>query len=243
MLLVQGLEQAQRAGHADAQAAEDGLLQWARLALDQERSGRGGGRRRLAAVVALELFGGVPVQDEGTAADPRRLRLDQVQHELHGDRGIGGAAARAQHLEARLHGQGIGRRNHVGLGRGGAGASNRWRPRVPPGGPGPRRESRQRERKRRSARANGLDLIDMPLVPVQAGVQSCAFFAAREMPLRVARTASERPLRACPPMWLKSHRRKKTHEFNALITPPGCLAASGVATLPPFRASGGDAGS
>ena len=49
---------------------------------------------------------------------PARLRLDEVEHELHGDRGIDGRAARAQDLAAGLGGVAVGGGDHVALGEG-----------------------------------------------------------------------------------------------------------------------------
>ena len=119
LLLVQKFQRPQGAGHADAQATEDGVFQVARLAIDQKPVGLGGLRCRLAAVVALELLAlCIPVQNEGAAADPGRLRLYQIEHELHGNRGIGRTAAGAQDFETRLHRIGIGRGHHLRLGGG-----------------------------------------------------------------------------------------------------------------------------
>jgi hypothetical protein len=75
--------------------------------------------RCLAAVEGLHLLA-VVVHQEGAAADARRLRLDQGQHQLGGDGGIDRAAALFQHRVAGLDGQRIGRRHHV-LARGPAG--------------------------------------------------------------------------------------------------------------------------
>ena len=50
---------------------------------------------------------------ERAATDAGRLRLDQRLLLLHGDGGIHRAAAPAQEVEARLGGEGVGRRDHV----------------------------------------------------------------------------------------------------------------------------------
>ena len=107
------------ARHADAQAAEHRVVELARLAVDQEPVAGGGGRRRLASIVGAEaLRRRIPVHDEGAAPDPGGLRLDQVQDQLDGDRGVGGAAAGAKDFQARLDRMGVGRGDHV---RGGCG--------------------------------------------------------------------------------------------------------------------------
>ena len=49
---------------------------------------------------ALAVLGRRIDEHERAAADARGLRLDERQDELHGDRGIDGAAARAQDLPA-----------------------------------------------------------------------------------------------------------------------------------------------
>jgi hypothetical protein len=43
------------------------------------------------------------------------LRLDQIEHQLHGDGRIGGAAARAQYFQAGLDRKRVGGGNHEGL--------------------------------------------------------------------------------------------------------------------------------
>ena len=56
---------------------------------------------------------GVVVEQEGAAADPRGLRLDDVEYHLHCDRRIDGAAAGAKDRPAGFGGVRVGRRNHV----------------------------------------------------------------------------------------------------------------------------------
>ena len=67
--------------------------------------------------VIRRLSGLVPVQQEGAAADAGALRLDQIEHELDRDRGVGGAAAGAQDVAPGTCGQRIGCRDHEALGR------------------------------------------------------------------------------------------------------------------------------
>jgi len=116
MAAVEGFERAQRAWHTDAEAAEHRLAEGARTAIDEEAVRRCRRGRRLASIVALKgLAPRVPVQDEGAAADPGGLRLDQIEHQLHGHRGIGGIAPGAQHRKASVHSGPIGRRDHEGF--------------------------------------------------------------------------------------------------------------------------------
>jgi len=58
------------------------------------------------------------MQHERTTTDARRLRLHQVEHHLHGDGRIDGAAALGQDGRAGLHGQRVGRSDHVLVGIG-----------------------------------------------------------------------------------------------------------------------------
>ncbi len=62
----------------------------------------------LAPVEGLDRALGVAADHEPAAADAGALRLDHVQRQHRGDRGVGSAAALAQHLGARLCGAGIG---------------------------------------------------------------------------------------------------------------------------------------
>jgi hypothetical protein len=56
---------------------------------------------------------GVVVHQEGAAADAGRLRLDQGQHHLHGDRRVDRRAALLEHLVSGIDRQRIGGRDHV----------------------------------------------------------------------------------------------------------------------------------
>ncbi len=57
------------------------------------------------------------MQDESAAADAGGLRLDDIQHHLHGDAGVDRAAALAEDREARLGGQRMGGDHHLPLRR------------------------------------------------------------------------------------------------------------------------------
>ncbi len=69
-------------------------------------------RRRLAAVERLHLLA-VVIHQERAAADARRLRLDEREHQLRRDGRVDRRAALLQHLVARLDGQRIRGRHHV----------------------------------------------------------------------------------------------------------------------------------
>ncbi len=114
VLRVRELQHAQHAGHADRAAGGDGFADAHRRAVGAQETVRARCRRRgFASVVGRDLLLRlIPVQQEGAAPDAGGLRFDQVEHHLHGDRRIQGAAARAQDLDARSRGMGIGRRHH-----------------------------------------------------------------------------------------------------------------------------------
>ena len=115
MRLVGELEHRDHAGNPDRAAADDRVPEMQRLAARIEEQGLGRRRRRgLAAVIGTDLAPrGVVVEQEGAAADARRLRLDDVEHHLYGDRSVGGAAARAQDAEAGPRRMRVGRGHHV----------------------------------------------------------------------------------------------------------------------------------
>ena len=102
---VHRLEQRDGAGHADRMAADDRVAEGERLPVAvEEAAGRRRRRRRLAPVVgdqALPLR--VVDQHERAAADAGALRLDQVQHQLRGDRRVDRAAAAREDRVARVH--------------------------------------------------------------------------------------------------------------------------------------------
>ena len=88
----------------------------------------------LSAVERRDGFGSlVPMDEKRAAAQPGRLRLDQSQHHLDGDRRIDGAAAFAQDFKPCLGRQRIRRRDHVpgrfGLCLFAAAAGGLWRAR------------------------------------------------------------------------------------------------------------------
>ena len=119
---VRHLDQADVAGHADAEAAGDGLAMAARPAVGAEEiSRRRRVRRGLAAVIAGEVAAPcVMIDEEAAAADPRGLRLDHGQRQHGRQRRVRRAAAGAQDLDAGLRRARIGGRDHAGLCR-------RWR--------------------------------------------------------------------------------------------------------------------
>ena len=111
--------QPDRARHPDRATTDDGVDEFHRPAVGAEEAlGLGHLRRGLAPVERGQLAAGlVPVDEEGAAADAGALRLDQVEHELDRDRGIGRAAAGAQHLAAGRGGEWVGGGGHIALRR------------------------------------------------------------------------------------------------------------------------------
>src|SRR5215471_11782849 len=91
--------------YADRPSTDDRRIELERLAVAVEKaigSCRGGGG--FAAVVRDQLVAlRIVEQHECAAADSRRLRFDEYQHELHGDRRIDGAAPLQQHRIAGIH--------------------------------------------------------------------------------------------------------------------------------------------
>ena len=84
---VQFLHQPDHARHADRAAADDRCAEGQRLRPVQEHLGRRAGRCRFAGVIADQTLPGMH-QRERPAADAARLRLDHVQHQQGGNRGI-----------------------------------------------------------------------------------------------------------------------------------------------------------
>ena len=116
VLLVHVLQQPHEARDADAEPRQNSVVEGHRLAVDEKAVGARRRRRRFAAVVDLQLgLCLVPIENEGAATEPARLRLDEVEHELRGDRRVDGRAAGAQHLAAGFGGEGVGGRHHVTL--------------------------------------------------------------------------------------------------------------------------------
>ena len=119
-LLVRHLQRAQHPRRAHRAPADLRGGECHRLTVGlEEQARRRPGRRGFAAVIGVHLFA-VPQQDERTAANPRRLRLHQGQHRLHGNRRIDGRAALAQHFAPCFGRQRVGRRRHMPLGMAGA---------------------------------------------------------------------------------------------------------------------------
>ena len=94
--LVRGLEQPHRSQHADRAATDDRVRELHRLAIRAEEAvGLRGRGRGLAPVDGHKLSrASIPVHEEGAAADPRSVRLDEIEHELDRDRRVRRAAAR-----------------------------------------------------------------------------------------------------------------------------------------------------
>ena len=107
-----------KARHADREAASHGLFDEYKAApFGQEPVGPGGSRRRLPAIIGLKGFRtSVPMQDKGPTADPGRLRLDQCEHHLRGNRRIDGAAALGEYFRCRFGRQRICCHSHIRLG-------------------------------------------------------------------------------------------------------------------------------
>ena len=110
---VRGLKKAQGARHADRAAAHHRIVELHRLAVRTEKALGLCGRRRHLAPVERRHGRSVPEDHEGAAADAGALRLDEIEDELNGNRGVDGAAAGGKNLPAGLGGQRIGRGNHV----------------------------------------------------------------------------------------------------------------------------------
>jgi len=69
--------------------------------------------RRLAPVKGSQASGlGVPIEHEGTTADPRGLRLHHIQHHLHRHGGIHGVTAARENRVTSMARQGMGRGDH-----------------------------------------------------------------------------------------------------------------------------------
>ena len=117
VLAVRRLEHAHGARHPDRAAAHHGFTKSHRLAIGLQEEPLGGrGRRRLAAVPGGQGTA-VPVQQESTAADAARLRLDKAQHHLHGDRRVERIAAGFERLVTGVSGQRVRRGDHESLRR------------------------------------------------------------------------------------------------------------------------------
>ncbi len=107
-------QQRDHAGNADGAAADDRFDEPFRLAVGVEKAiGTRGRRRGFAAVVGDKAAAlAVMEQHERAAADAARLRLDEVQHELHGNGRVDGIAALSQNSISGLDGNRIRGRDH-----------------------------------------------------------------------------------------------------------------------------------
>ena len=116
MLLVGQRQHGHGAWHPHRAATHHGAGKGQGLAAGiQKQRGCGASGSSLAAIKSLGGFA-VKVQQEGAAAQAAALGLYQRQHHLHRNSRVYRAAARAQNLQARLGGQGVGRRHGIGVG-------------------------------------------------------------------------------------------------------------------------------
>ena len=115
ILPMRHFEHAHGSGNADRPTTDHCLMEAHRLAIrPQEEILAHRCRRRLAAIESHRLPA-IVVQQEGTAANPARLRFDETENHLRRDRGIDRGAASAQHRRARLARQRVRRRNRETL--------------------------------------------------------------------------------------------------------------------------------
>ncbi len=114
MALVQDLEQARGAGDAGRAAADHRVPEAERFAVGAEPVvGRRLERGAFAGVEAGEAAErGIPVKQEAAAAEAGALRLDEVEHDLDRDCGIGGRASGGEHVVAHLGREGMGGGDH-----------------------------------------------------------------------------------------------------------------------------------
>ncbi|MNV62087.1 hypothetical protein D3C71_1546170 [compost metagenome] len=82
------------------------------LAVLHEEVFVGGHGGDFAAVIGLDLAA-LGMQQEGAASNAAGLRLDQAEHQLHGNGGINGAASGLEHLKACIRCQRVGRSHGV----------------------------------------------------------------------------------------------------------------------------------
>ncbi len=115
MTLVQRRQQPHQPGRADRAARGDGGQEGQGLAVLEEHVGRGARRRRLARVPARHAALGLRVGDqrEGAAAQPARLRLDDVQRQQRRDRRVGRAPAGLEHRQPGLRRRRVRGDDHV----------------------------------------------------------------------------------------------------------------------------------
>lgn len=109
-------QHAKYTGGANRTAAVDGLAEWHDLVLPQEQIRVYRCRCCLATIVAAYLLlDSVVMQQESATAEARGLRLNQPEHQLHGDSGVHRAAAVTQNFLTRLCRQRIRRHRHESL--------------------------------------------------------------------------------------------------------------------------------
>ena len=115
VLLMHMLQQLHRAGHADGTPADHRLVVVHGHAVGTQEAFRCRRRRsRLTPIIAGDRPGvGIVMDQEGSAPDPGALRLHQIQHQLHSDGRIHGAAAGAQDGAPGLGRQRIGGGHHM----------------------------------------------------------------------------------------------------------------------------------
>ena len=111
---VRSLEQRDNTRDTDRSPADDRVAEFHRLAVGVEESLRPCRRRRgLAPVVGKQpVVARIVNQHERAAADARRLRLDQREHELHRNRRVDRAAAGGEHAIAGVDRERIRRGHH-----------------------------------------------------------------------------------------------------------------------------------
>ena len=112
---VRRLEHAQEARHPDRAAADHRVEIARRAAVGANEQIAGHRRRRgLAAVITPHHAAcRVEMQQECAAADARRLRLHQIEHQLHRNRRVDRAAALLEYPRAGTRGMGVGGDNHL----------------------------------------------------------------------------------------------------------------------------------
>ena len=114
---VRELEEPQQARHAHGFSADHRVGPIERATVGPEKApGRSARGRGLPAVVGFELRVARRVmKQESAAAQPRGLRLDQAEHELHGDRSVDRVPAAADRVVPGTRGERMRRDHHEAL--------------------------------------------------------------------------------------------------------------------------------